>query len=213
MGRKGSVWIAVGLLMIAAALVLTIWNLEQSRLAGDSAVTVAEDLRQRIPDAPQKDEGYQQNTADSIFPAETYPDYVLHPDMEMPVQTLDGNDYIGVIAIPSLELELPVMSQWSYDKLQIAPCRYQGSAYWNDLILMAHNYGTHFGKLRNLHFSDAVVFTDVDGNVFSYEVVELETLQPTDIEKMESGDWDLTLFTCTVGGQSRITVRCVLTSD
>jgi sortase A len=27
---------------------------------------------------------------------------------------------------------------------------------------------------------------------------------------MESGDWDLTLFTCTTGGQSRITVRCVL---
>ena len=27
---------------------------------------------------------------------------------------------------------------------------------------------------------------------------------------MTSGDWDLTLFTCTYGGQERYTVRCTL---
>ena len=50
----------------------------------------------------------------------------------------------------------------------------------------------------------------MDGNVFRYEVVELETLMPTAIEEMTSGDWDLTLFTCTIGGGSRVTVRCEL---
>ena len=24
---------------------------------------------------------------------------------------------------------------------------------------------------------------------------------------MEAGDWDLTLFTCTIGGQTRVTIR------
>ena len=38
-------------------------------------------------------------------------------------------------------------------------------------------------------------------------MVERETLNPTDVAGMEAGDWDLTLFTCTVGGQSRVTVR------
>ena len=47
----------------------------------------------------------------------------------------------------------------------------------------------------------------MDGNVFTYKMVERETLLPTSIEAMESGDWDLTLFTCTVGGQSRVTIR------
>ena len=37
---------------------------------------------------------------------------------------------------------------------------------------------------------------------------ETEVLAPTDIEGMESGDWDLTMFTCTIGGKSRVTVRC-----
>lgn len=49
---------------------------------------------------------------------------------------------------------------------------------------------------------------DIDGNVFSYEVVSLETLSTYDVENMTDGDWDLTLFTCTVGGQFRVTVRC-----
>ena len=50
----------------------------------------------------------------------------------------------------------------------------------------------------------------MDGNLFTYEMAERETLMPTSVEEMTSGDWDLTLFTCTVGGQSRVTVRCTL---
>jgi sortase A len=38
----------------------------------------------------------------------------------------------------------------------------------------------------------------------------MEILSPFAVEEMTSGDWDMTLFTCTVGGQSRVTVRCVL---
>ena len=47
----------------------------------------------------------------------------------------------------------------------------------------------------------------MDGNVFTYRMVEQETLPPTAMDAMESGEWDLTLFTCTMGGQSRVTVR------
>ena len=57
---------------------------------------------------------------------------------------------------------------------------------------------------------ESVVFTDVDGNVFRYKVSSRETIMPKDIEGMLSGDWDLTMFTCTYGGQQRVTVRCVL---
>lgn len=42
------------------------------------------------------------------------PDYMLCPDMEMPVKTIEGVDYIGILTIPALELELPVISEWSY---------------------------------------------------------------------------------------------------
>lgn len=135
------------------------------------------------------------------------PEHVLCPDMEMPVETVNGIDYIGLLGIPALELELPIISQWSYPNLKTAPCRYKGSAYTDDLILCGHNFPSHFGNLKNLSEGDMVTFTDMAGNEFTYQVVERETLMPTAIEEMESGDWDLTLFTCTVGGKSRVTVR------
>ena len=38
----------------------------------------------------------------------------------------------------------------------------------------------------------------------------MEAIPATAPEEMESGDWDLTLFTCTVGGRTRDTIRCIL---
>ena len=56
--------------------------------------------------------------------------------------------------------------------------------------------------------SVVAMFTDIDGNIFRYAVVEKEVLKDTAIKEMTAGEWDLTLFTCTVGGASRMTVRC-----
>ena len=128
----------------------------------------------------------------------------------MPTQTIDGIDYIGVLEIPSLNLELPVISQWSYPNLRIAPCRYSGSAYSGGLVIAAHNYDSHFGRLKTLQTDDEVIFTDIDGNTFTYKVAVMEILEPLATEEMKSEEWDLSLFTCTIGGRSRVTVRCVL---
>ena len=192
MKHKGKGLIFTGLLLIAAALFLTGYNLFDQMRAQRSAAQAAAQLAERLPQTRQTD----------------VPDYLLTPEMEMPVETIDGVDYVGVLRIPALALELPVINQWSYPLLKIAPCRYSGSAYQNNLVLCAHNYASHFGNLKNLHIGDAVTFTDMDGNLFTYQVAELETLPPQAAEEMEKGDWDLTLFTCTVGGQSRVTVRC-----
>ena len=136
------------------------------------------------------------------------PDHVLNPEMAMPEENIDGRSYIGVLDIPALELSLPIISEWSYDALQIAPCRYSGSTYLDNLVIAGHNYRSHFASLPQLQPGDTVTFTDMDGNVFSYAVSSLETLSPYAVSDMTSGDWDLTLFTCTVGGQSRLAIRC-----
>ena len=51
------------------------------------------------------------------------------------------------------------------------------------------------------------VFADMDENVVRFQLAAQETIRPEDLEAMEAGDWDLTLFTCNVGGKSRVTVR------
>ena len=194
--KRSSILILTGLLLIAAALFLTGFNLFDEYRAERSADSVLQQMM--LQDTPVLREG-------------EIPDYILNPDMEMPVETIDGLDYIGTLEIPSLDLELPVLSEWNYPNLRVAPCRYVGSAYQGNLIIAAHNYPSHFGNLKHLQEGEMARFTDVDGNRFTYKVVVRETLEPTAIEEMQSeeeGAWDLTLFTCTIGGQSRVTVRC-----
>jgi sortase A len=92
--------------------------------------------------------------------------------------------------------------------MQIAPCRYSGSAYLSNLVIAGHNYSNHFGRLSDMKIGDEVKFIDVDGNEFDYRVGDIEILQPIAVDEMKNSDWDLTLFTCTIDGVNRITVRC-----
>lgn len=209
MKHKGRFLILTGLLLVAAALFLAAYNLYDEARAKRSATEIMASLEADIPGvlSPEPFEITEETNTAALLEEVEIPDYLLNPDMEMPVENIDGIDYIGVLRIPTLELELPIISEWSYQKLKIAPCRYSGSAYQDDLIIAAHNYNSHFGNLKNLREGDTATLTDMDGNVFTYEMAELEILQPTDIEGMDSGEWDLTLFTCTIGGSSRVTAR------
>ena len=135
------------------------------------------------------------------------PDYVLDEAREMPVQQIDGRDYIGVLDIPALSLTLPVLKEWDYPSFNVAPCRYAGSVYADGFVIAAHNYDSHFGRIGSLSASDSVRFTDIDSNVFDYSVVAIKTLDPYATGDMKSDDWSLSRFTCTLGGQYRVTVR------
>ena len=193
MNRWSKRFTRIGILCLLAAFCLIAYNLWRDGQAGKAAASALQQMEARQDTDPSE---------------EGTPDYVLNPEMDMPTQEVDGQSYIGVLELQSLGLSLPIISQWSYPGLRIAPCRYTGSAYQNDLVIAAHNYTSHFGRLKELSPGDAVTFIDVDGNVFCYQVAEVETLPPYSVAEMTSGDWDLTLFTCTIGGQSRVTVRC-----
>ena len=214
--QEGLLLITIGLLLIAAALFLVSYNLYDELRAEQAAKQAATQLDAYLPAeaAPEAPTDPVEDQDPLVRDERTViPDYVLSPNMEMPVETINGIDFIGVLRIPALELELPIIREWNYPNLKSAPCRYRGSAYLNNLILCGHNYASHFGSLKTLSEGDIATFTDIDGNVFIYKMVERETLNPTDIEGMESGNWDLTLFTCTVGGQSRVTIRFELEED
>ena len=100
------------------------------------------------------------------------------------------------------------MDSWSYPQLKLSPCRYSGSAYLDNMAIAAHNYKRHFGGLRDLDLGEEVRFTDVDGNLFVYQTAALEQLEPTQTKAVQDSEWDLTLFTCTLGGQFRVALRC-----
>lgn len=123
--------------------------------------------------------------------------------------TIGGAEYMGYLAIPALGLEFPVQSSWSYPQLKISPCRYAGSVSGGDLIIAAHNYKQHFARLHTLQAGDEIRLTDAAGRMFVYTVVQVGVLGNATVEEMTSGTWDMTLFTCTYGGKSRVAVRCI----
>lgn len=212
--NRGSFLVLTGLLFVAAALLLSGYNLYDEYRASQTVGSVSDQLEDFLySEVVIIEEDEKLPLSQKAETEVEIPDYILNPDMEMPIKTIDGQDYIGVLEIPSCDLKLSVMSEWSYKKLKLSPCRYEGSAYKDSLIIAAHNYRSHFGSLEKLVEGDAVIFTDMDGNVFSYKVADKEILMPTAVEEMTEGDWDLTLFTCTVGGSYRVTVRCEKTEQ
>lgn len=198
MGKKtaGLVLAVTGAVLIISALLLFFHNLQEDQQAGDQSQWVLEEMRQ-----------LEDNEADTSLPASTTAPTEVLP-AEMPTVHINGYDYIGTLSVPSLELELPVMAQWDYDRLKIAPCRQFGSSRTDDLVIAAHNYQNHFGRLKELSRGDTVVFTDVDSIVNTYSVEKVETLAPTEIDAVQSSGYDLVLYTCTIGGKTRVAVFC-----
>lgn len=135
-------------------------------------------------------------------------DLAPEPDRQMREETVNGVAYVATLEIPELDLMLPVISKWSDPNGKIAPCRYSGSVYNDDLILCGHNYPSHFGKLKDLTAGDRIAVSDMEGNRFCYEVDGTEILSADEVEKLAAGEWDLTLFTCTPGGRQRLVLRC-----
>ncbi len=129
-------------------------------------------------------------------------------DEEMKVVDIDGYGYIGYLAIPELGLKLPVMSEWDYSRLKIAPCRYYGSIKTDNLVVCAHNFRSHFGYIGRLNPDATIIFTDMEGTKHTYTVTSAEILQPFDSEKVKDTGDDLILYTCTYGGRTRVVVRC-----
>ena len=199
----GSIFIFLGTLLILSAVGLLLYNQAEAASAEQSSrellpVLVEEIIKQQEePQQLQNAEAPEEPTAPKPAPVYT-----------MQEIEINGHSYIGVLSIPTLELELPIMADWNYTKLRIAPCRYHGTVLGEDLVIMAHNYASHFGGLSKLSEGDSVIFTDMDGIVTAYEVVAQDVLAPNAVEEMTAGDFDLTLFTCTYGGKSRVTVYC-----
>ncbi len=184
---SGFIYIILGAAMIFFAAYIVRNNFEESAVAGAASDELLTGVIEQIP-----------NT-------------VLEPVSEsgdMPVVDVDGRSFIGTVGIPSLNLLLPIQNEWSGDNAKVSVCRYVGSVYDNDLIVAGHNYVEHFGNLKELSTGDEVVVTDMNGKSFYFQVVNIETLGAYDVDEMEAGEWDLTLFTCTIGGQNRVTVRC-----
>lgn len=195
--KSGIVFVIAGTVLILSALSLFFYNRYEDEKAGQAAENLLSGVQSFIE---------EKETTPPTQPEETNPPETLDP--ELPVTEIDGYEYVGYLSIPALELELPVMSEWDYNRLKIAPCRQFGSSRTDDLVIAAHNYKKHFGYLYQLETGASVSFTDMEGIKNEYVITLVKTLSPTEVEAVQNSGHDLVLYTCNYGGKSRMTVFC-----
>ncbi len=180
--RLGWVCMALGVLCILSAALLALHNRRQA----ENAAAAAQRTLTRM--------------------AETIVSDRQEADDDGGIQ-VEGERYLGFLSLPAIGVELLVRMERDMEGLKTAPARYAGSLE-GGLVIGAHNYAAHFGGLSRLRQGDAVYLTDGAGALHCYTVERIETLAPESVAEMTDSGWELTLFTCTYGGQNRVTVRC-----
>lgn len=166
-------------------------------LADDGSVTTESESGEYIrPDAPEV-------TSD------------LDATIQKIINAAGEDGVIGILEIPELDQELPIIGKWSYKLLKISVCRYKGPAPLNDgnLVIIGHNYksGAHFGRLSKLSVGSELFLTNAaTGERVRYEVYQIKSVAADAFSSLNSyhGSAGLTLMTCKDNGTNRLLVRC-----
>ena len=198
--KLGIFSILLGMACLLASAGFVFYNRMEAQSGAEFSRTLLQDVQENVVETAKMESKQPENATEEVL-LDTEP---------RQMRTIPAGEYesIGILSIPALELELPVLTDWSYEKLKKAPCHYYGSYYEGDFVIAAHNYKSHFGRLSELQPGDIVLFTDAQGVQHSYRVVLLETLPKEATLEMITSGFDLSLYTCTPGGASRVTVRC-----
>ena len=137
------------------------------------------------------------------------------PD-EQKLTASDGTIYytIGVINIPSINVNYPILSTYTDELLKIAPCRFHGPNpnEVGNLCIAGHNYknSKFFSKVPNLQLGDKIEITDLSGRMLTYTVYDKFIVNPDEVENIKekiSGIKEIKLIKCTNDKKKRHIIK------
>lgn len=197
----------LGSALVLAAVCLYVYDRLEDARAGAQAASAVSQLRQSQSIAAVSEAERPEDSAESLPTEDAESEPESASASETPASSIE-REYLGVLTIPALGLELPVQTEWSKANLKVSPCRQCGSAAGGDLVIAAHNYKSHFGRLSSLSEGDEVRFTSQDGAEAVYTVERIAQISPEEPEALREGGCPLVLYTCTPGGKARVVVYC-----
>lgn len=127
-------------------------------------------------------------------------------DNSMPVLSLEGEDYIGILEIPAFGSALPVGARWGNSSRY--PCRFSGSVYDRSIRIGATSQAGQYDFYREISVGDVLYFTDMNGNRYSYVVADIRYTSHAGEEIPDSQDADLTLFIQNIYAFEYIWIYC-----
>ena len=173
-------------LLVGAIVILTLWrwNINSFEKRAQYYVNTLQEL---IPD-PQNDvlEERRDNT--------------------MSVLSVDGTDFVGIVELPRYESVLPICANWG--KTSKYPCRFSGSIYDGTMQIGATTQKGQYDFYREISVGDTVIYTDVEGNRYTFAITSLRYEKHADKAALEHQDASLTLFVKNIYSFEYLIVFC-----
>ena len=113
-------------------------------------------------------------------------------DNTMSVLSVDGIDFVGLVTLPRYESTLPVCADWG--KPSRYPCRFHGSIYDGTMQIGATTQRGQYDFYRELSVGDTVIYTDVEGNRYTFAITSLRYEKHVDQAALQQREMPLTLF-------------------
>ena len=126
----------------------------------------------------------------------------------------EGYKVIGIIKIPKINLEYPILEETTKSTMKISISRNWGTEInsFGNVSLAGHNNydGTMFGKNKKLEVGDMIELTDLSNNTIEYEIYDIFSTDPNDVTILQTTDSkirEVTLITCTNGRAERLIIK------
>lgn len=129
-------------------------------------------------------------------------------------EQIEGHKVIGIIKIPKINLEYPILETTSKETLNLSITKFWGNKIneIGNVTLAGHNNfnGTMFGKTKKLEIGDIIELTDIQNITLKYKIFKKYVIDPNDITVIlpeQEGVREVTLITCTNGNKNRLIIK------
>ena len=127
-------------------------------------------------------------------------------DNTMPILSVEGKSFVGILEMPKFGSALPVCADWG--EVSRYPCRLSGSVYDRTMQIGATSQDGQYDFYREISVGDLVSFTDMEGNRFSYEVTDIRYESHADQSTLRQKDAALTIFIKNIYSFEYILIFC-----
>lgn len=172
------------LLIIGGTLIIlfSVWQIWQSNQMQASAI---QEAKEKITSSSQKQQQEQDNAPEEM----NFEDY----------QAEDG-DVMGILKIPSLDRELPIIAGVDEDELKRGVGHYPGTAYpgQDSQVVLSGHRDTVFRKFGELEIGDRFI-VEMEYGSFEYIIEESEIVSADDLTVINPDKYEdemLTVTTC-----------------
>lgn len=173
-------------LIVCSLILLTSWHVSISVAAKKSSYYV-ETLRTLIPEPEPAVPEEKGNNA-------------------MPVLSVDGVDFVGLMELPEYDTVLPVCGAWNGRLLY--PSCYAGSIYDGSMKIGATTQKGQFDFYREISVGNSIYFTDMTGNRYSYKIADILYRKHADNGTLDYNGSDLTLFIKNLYAFEYVIIHC-----